>query len=581
MVIQLGYLQLLTNNHKIGCMRNTHTPFSYLNFQISYNNQITLISHTMKNIALVSLLIFLGAFPLKSQVLKNNNILADTTWASDTVKIYNDVIVQYPATLTINPGVYVEFQGNYSLSVYGRIKAIGTVSDSIFFTVSDTNYFADTATLQGGWGSVKLLDNESDTSEFAFCKFSYGKAFSPGNSVSSRSEKKIGGALYVYNYGHLVCKNSTFYHNSAHSAGGGLWLNRCLSVQLIDNLFMKNESFDKGGGALLESCGCPLISGNTFLMNKALRTIGTPPNAIVQGSGGGLRININCNAIVINNKFINNNSLNGAGLYETTSKCLIANNIFANNMGNGIMNGHGFSTSTYVNNTIVNNLHYSPFGSGIVFSSNSLKMRNNIIWGNEVVPRIDTDPIQIYCPDCPTGDFTYMCNPDGYPGEGNITANPLFVSPTAGAGPDYDGLSADWSLLDSSPCVNTGTPDTTDLNLPETDILGNPRIYGIRIDMGAIENQMVVGLPKNPLVSASLQISPNPFGQSFKVVVPGGQKICNISLYNQNGKLLGKLEKLPFDQVMVYDLASQPAGLYLMVTQFENGNVESTKLVKY
>jgi hypothetical protein len=535
----------------------------------------------MKNIALISLLFFLGTIPLKSQVLKNSSIFTDTTWSSDTVKIYNDVIVQYPATLTINPGVYVEFQGNYSLSVYGRIKAIGNINDSIFFTVADTSSFADTATLQGGWGSIKLLDNVSDTSEFAYCKFTYGKAFSPGTPVSYRSDKKNGGALYVYDYGHLVCKNSTFYHNSAHLAGGGLWLNRCISLELIDNLFMKNESFDKGGGALLESCGNPLISGNTFYMNKALHTIGSPPNGIVQGSGGGIRININCNAIVINNKFFNNNSLNGGGLYETASKCLIANNIFANNMGNGIMNGHGFSTSTYANNTIVNNLHYSPFGSGVVYSSNSLIMRNNIIWGNEVVPRIDTDPIQIYCPDCPTGDFTYMCNPDDYPGEGNITDYPQFVNPTEGAGLDYDGLSADWSLLDSSPCVNTGTPDTTGLNLPATDLLGNPRIYGIRVDMGAIENQMVVGLPQNPLVNARIQVSPNPFGQSFKVIAPGRAKISSICLFNQNGQQIATETRMPFEQMLVFDLHNQSPGLYLLLTRFADGSAETTKLVKY
>lgn len=535
----------------------------------------------MKNIALISLLFFLSTIPLKSQVLKNSSILTDTTWSSDTIQIYNDVVVEYPATLTIEPGVYVEFQGNYSLSVYGRIKAIGTVSDSIFFTVADTNYFADTATLAGGWGSIKLLENESDTSEFTFCKFSYGKAFSPGNSVNSRSEKKIGGALYVYDYGNVFVANSFFYYNRANYAGGAIWVKYCSSLKLINNSFIKNQTFQQGGGASIGNCSNAIISNNLFKLNKAFLAFQTSAGTAVTGSGGGLRVNINCNALVVNNKFFNNHSVNGSGLYETTSNCMIYNNVIANNMGNGIMNGHGFSTSTYANNTIVNNLAYSHTGCGIVYSSIFLKMRNNIICGNDVIPEWNIDPIQLYNTDGTIADFTYMCNPDGYPGEGNITDDPLFVNPTAGAGPDYDGLAADWSLLDSSPCVNTGTPDTTGLNLLETDILGNPRVFGIRIDMGAIENQMVVGLPKNPLVNASLQIRPNPFGQSFKVVSPGGQKISSISLYNQNGKLLGKLEKLPFDQLMVYDLANQPAGLYLMVTQFENGQTERSRLVKY
>ena len=208
-------------------------------------------------------------------------------------------------------------------------------------------------------------------------------------------------------------------------------------------------------------------------------------------------------------------------------------------------------------------------------------MRNNIVYGNNST-WTSRDPIQIYSPLAITANFAYSCNPDDYPGEGNIIDNPQFANPTEDTGPDYDGAAADWSLLDSSPCINTGTPDTTGLNLPDFDLAGNPRVFGGRVDMGAYENQNIwVGLPQNPLVGSRLQISPNPFGQSFKVVTPGGQKISSISLYNQNGKLLGKLEQLPFDQLMVYDLANQPAGLYLMVTQFENGNVESTKLVKY
>ncbi|MCK9450522.1 MAG: right-handed parallel beta-helix repeat-containing protein [Bacteroidales bacterium] len=536
----------------------------------------------MKNISLLSFLIFLGAFPLKSQVLNNNNIIADTTWSTDTIRIYNDVTVQYPATLTINPGVYVEFQGNYSINVQGSIKAIGTMNDTIVFTVFDTTSYADTATLAGGWGSIKLLDNPTDTSEFSFCRFSYGKAIDPGHTINDHlNEENWGGALFVKNYGNVFCSNSNFYNNRANFAGGAFWVKYCSSLQLINNSFIKNQTFQQGGGASIGNCSSAIISNNLFKLNKAFVTFETSVGTAVRGSGGGLRVNTNCNALVVNNKFFNNHSVNGSGLYETTSNCMIYNNVIANNMGNGIMNGHGFSTSTYANNTIVNNLAYSHTGCGIVYSSIFLEMRNNIIWGNDVIPEWNFDPIQLYNTDGSIADFTYMCNPDGYPGEGNITDDPLFVNPTAGAGPDYDGLSADWSLLDSSPCVNTGTPDITELNLPETDILGNPRVYGIRIDMGAIENQMVVGLPKNPLVNARLEISPNPFGQSFKVVSPRGQKISSISLYNQNGKPLGKLEKLPFDQVMVYDLANHPAGLYLMVTQFENGNTESTKLVKY
>ncbi|MCD4651089.1 MAG: right-handed parallel beta-helix repeat-containing protein [Candidatus Cloacimonetes bacterium] len=44
-----------------------------------------------------------------------------------------------------------------------------------------------------------------------------------------------------------------------------------------------------------------------------------------------------------------------------------------------------------------------------------------------------------------------------------------------------------YQLSDSSLCVNTGTQDTTGLNLPATDLAGNPRIWNEIIDMGVYE----------------------------------------------------------------------------------------------
>ena len=45
-----------------------------------------------------------------------------------------------------------------------------------------------------------------------------------------------------------------------------------------------------------------------------------------------------------------------------------------------------------------------------------------------------------------------------------------------------------YSLLSfKDPAINGGTPDTTGLGLPEFDLLGQKRIYGTTIDIGAIE----------------------------------------------------------------------------------------------
>ena len=212
--------------------------------------------------------------------------------------------------------------------------------------------------------------------------------------------------------------------------------------------------------------------------------------------------------------------------------------------------------------------------------SRQLHFYNNILWNN-FSEDITEDDMALTWLSLPP-DVQYCLVWEGrIDGENIITEDPLFVNPAPGYGLDYNGWEYDWSLSDESPAVNRGTPDTTGLHLPATDLLGNPRIYGIRVDMCAIENQMVVGLPQNPLVNARVQVSPNPFGQSFKVVAPGRDKISSISLFNQNGQQIATETMMPFEQMLVFDLHNQSPGLYLLVTRFADGSTETTKLVKY
>jgi hypothetical protein len=63
----------------------------------------------------------------------------------------------------------------------------------------------------------------------------------------------------------------------------------------------------------------------------------------------------------------------------------------------------------------------------------------------------------------------------GWPGDGNIDADPLFVDP----------LSGDYHLLAGSPCIGAGDPDF--FGMGEVDMDGEPRVMGGRVDIGADE----------------------------------------------------------------------------------------------
>ncbi len=130
-------------------------------------------------------------------------------------------------------------------------------------------------------------------------------------------------------------------------------------------------------------------------------------------------------------------------------------------------------------------------------------------------------------------------------GEGNIDEDPLFL------------LSGDdpYQLSELSPCIDTGTPDTTGLYLPPWDLIHNYRVWdgdenGVAIiDMGCYEfgappvgsNEEVI-----PLNEINLYNYPNPFNPitiiSFSI--PNESKV-DLLIYNIKGQ---KVKQLVSDQ---------------------------------
>lgn len=527
---------------------------------------------------LISFIFFIAllSLNLSAQDYSNysNHINSDIIWSDDTIKVYNDIIIEEFTTLTVNQGVYVEFQGNYSIVVYGKINAIGTQTDTIFFTIMDNTNFADTSTYLGGWGGIKLFDNENDTSIFSFCNFSYGKAVEVNTPLYSYNPNLKGGIIHLNSYNSLIVNNCSFIHNYATLEGAGIYSDDCTHLDLSYNLFKKNKVYSRGGAVFIEDCNSAIILNNLFYVNEAYRTDTASGGVSINGSGGGIAI-YSTNSVVVNNEFYNNKSVSGA-LYESTYNSLIANNLITNNYGVGLMNGHGFAISKYTNNTVVNNKSNLP-GSGIYIASEDVKLLNNIVWGNSNY-FIPNQSVQIPTLMSVIADIDYSCIQDGYEGEHNIDTYPEFANPTEGAGPDYDGLNADWSLLNFSPCINTGTPDTTDLNLLENDIAGNPRIFGGRIEMGAYENQNVYVKINDSPVYSKIKLYPNPGSDKIYIDIPPEMDGGWIDIFDGQGRILMH-EQINFSPAVLlpYKLT---AGIYFYRIYNEYKVVKSGKWVR-
>lgn len=195
---------------------------------------------------------------------------------------------------------------------------------------------------------------------------------------------------------------------------------------------------------------------------------------------------------ITNCKITNNIGDKGGAIYCIEGYPVISNTVIANNasMGGTPQCGgictEGLGAPEIKNCTIVNN---SP-GGIFATTGGGLDATNTILWGNEryQIQSIQSMPVISFC------DIQ-----GGYPGQGNIDVDPCFFDPSSGVGSDYDGLSANWTLRSSSPCINCGT----EIFLPDTDLAGNLRIFSDIVDLGAYENQSDLPLITTvPLVEA-------------------------------------------------------------------------------
>jgi len=472
-------------------------------------------------------------FNLPSLDIYEQNITENTTWTADTVKVHGNIYIQDTYSLTINPGVIVQFQGPYKIEVNGTLLALGTKTDSIIFTINDTTGFADLTSNTGGWNGIQFYSYATnDSSKILYSRLEYGKRL-----VGSGNDR-YGGAIYAQSFYRLLISNSTIVNNLAQSGGGIRCSNAPITVRnttisnnrateyngggvqingsnmnIINCIISHNESSDDGGGidvyrsdALIENCiishnialddggginshynARPIISRNVIKYNSA-------------STAGGIFNEED--AVVIQNQISNNTAEHiGGVLFSNDGDIVFTGNIVSNNLAENNNGGIVFGTSGVIvrNNTIVNNYAGNEIG-GITFNQIGNRMFNNIIWGNHSASERDSFQVYLYYHDT-LPDISHSIIQDGVDGicsymdilpnalENVFGSKPGFVQSTDSAGTAFDGSMADWSLKDYSPGINTGDPTTLPEDVPVLDIYGNLRIHGGIIDIGAVENQ--------------------------------------------------------------------------------------------
>lgn len=356
--------------------------------------------------------------------------------------------------IEVGPGTYVE-----RIDLLGKAITLRS-TDGEAVTIIDADSNGTVVTCQNGEGADTVIEG-----------FTITNGYSTG----------LGGGMFNDSSSPTLI-NCTFTGNSASLWGGGMANAIGSSPTLINCTFTENTA-DSGGGihnfrSSLTMTGC-ILGENTAT------------------SGGGIENN-QSSLTATSCIFAGNSADSGGGMTNIESSPTVTNCTFSGNTANG---GAGMINATNSSPTITNCTfceNTSTFGGGMMTDGMNAnpKVTNCIFWGN--VARYGP---QLLSSTDSTMTVIYSCIQEGWPGAGNIDADPLFID--ANGPDDMPGTpDDDLRLQPGSPCIDAGMSVAIDFDLD-----GNPRIVddpdtvdtGIGfpevIDMGAYEYQGGAPLP--------------------------------------------------------------------------------------
>lgn len=398
-----------------------------------------------KQICILFLLSFISIQTFALTNIAGGNVSGAWTLANSPYMIQGNIQVPIGSILTIEPGVKVLFQGHFQLKVLGALQAIGTATDSIYFTVADTTGFADRTSVVGSWKGIFFNDADVDSSYIKYANISHYKDTSnvsfqyplPAAISCYLTDKVQVSNSYIHDchsgrwgnainveicnpyFHHLLiadcwvdtaniqpysvvhynnATNCTFEYNEIKNCWGGrvLYFVSCTKTEVQYNYFHHNMSFWGGGAVAVVGQGDIWIAHNIISYNKGNEAGG---GLMIQGQG--------LTAHVIANMIANNETVSatpwvcgvgdgGGGVYVQYATLYMQNNMIVNNICYG--NGGAIQVAdvfvNMINNTICNNqaggggtgnggaLYFYATPNNMSISTYPHKVSNNIIYGN-------------------------------------------------------------------------------------------------------------------------------------------------------------------------------------------------------
>ena len=300
---------------------------------------------------------------------------------------------------------------------------------------------------------------------------------------------------------------------------GGMW-NANSSPTVATCIFADNTGFLCGG--MYNRASSPSITDCTFIDN-------TGTNA-----GGMYNQQAESSPTVTNCDFHGNTGSDGAGMYNIDfSHPTVVNCTFRGNMSSHT--GGGMSNRRQSNPTVINctfNGNTATVAGGGIFNGGGLTtVTNCVLWGDSP-PEISTEGVAVVV-------VTYSNVQGGFPGAGNIDADPLF----------RDAPNGDLRPQAGSPCIDYG--DSLVAGLAATDFDGNPRQvndvctldpscgFGPPVDMGAFEYQAPLCV-ETPIHNVTrdvyyecIQTAIDDAADTHEIIVAPGTYVENINFHGK------------------------------------------------
>jgi parallel beta-helix repeat protein len=318
---------------------------------------------------------------------KSGTITADETWtqAGSPYWIESYVTVSSGVTLVIEEGVVVKFNGSYSLSVDGYLKAVGSEVNRITITSNKSNPESF------DWNQIKI--NPAGHAEIRYCDISYGNStiaiYSSNNTITNNTIIYGRGGIFLQ-----ASSNNSIVNNNISYNGIGL---RLYSTR--NNTIMKNSFF--GNGILLRGddishFNSHEISPDNTVNQEPVYYYKNRNNIYINQESIGQLILANCTNVSVNSIMINNTDV-GIEIGYSANVSIAKSNISTSYYGILLWNSSGITLAKneivdcmacisfrYLTNGIIERNYVSgSVGIGIGgYTSNNLTIKNNKVTDN-------------------------------------------------------------------------------------------------------------------------------------------------------------------------------------------------------